>query len=101
MPDEVNQARAAAWLRDSLGEAPLEWALALDPALGGEVSGASVTHEAILAASHGASLCASGAVTRGPNLAALTPEELELRRRETQDELAALLRGLLAGPAGP
>lgn len=69
--------------------------------LGGEVSGASVTHEAILAASHGASLCALGAVTRGPNLAALTPEEVELRRRETQDELAALLRGLLAGPAGP
>lgn len=69
--------------------------------LGGEVTGASLTHEAILAASHGASLCAIGAVTRAPNQAELAPEEVELRRRGAQVELAALLRGLLAGPVGP
>lgn len=69
--------------------------------LGGEVTGASLTYEAVLAASHGASVCAIGAVTRAPNQDELPPGEVELRRGETQAELAGLLRGLLAGPAGP
>lgn len=68
--------------------------------LGGDIVGMSTTYEAILALAEGARVCAVAVVTNVAGVVGLSHPEVQERSDAALPDLAALLGGVLSGPAG-